>query len=59
MRNALFHDIRLYRAAYNMAHSVTIKTPEPPPYWQGILIACVMLAIGILLISCIGKHATR
>lgn len=58
MRNALFHDIRLYRAAYNMAHSVTIKTPEPPTYHM-VLIACVMLAIGLILISCVGKHATR
>lgn len=59
MRNALFHDLRLYQAMDRVMRSMCTKTPEPPTNWHGIAIACLMIAIGIVLVACVGKHATR
>lgn len=55
MRNALFHNLKLYQAMDRAIQSATVKTPEPPQSWHELCIMLVFLAIVIgAMVACKG-----
>lgn len=55
MRQALFHNLKVYQAMDRAVRAACVKTPEPPSHWYELCIALVLLAIFIG--ACVVKHS--